>query len=79
MVKCSIQNLRLHFGYFSYINEESNKKYTRKHKTVLRAIRELKCSEEFRGEDYFQALTYTYNMRIIIDTRRRRNENKRPY
>ena len=42
---------------FSYFSEEDGKQYTRKHKAVLRAIRELKCSEEFRGE-HFSPSTY---------------------
>lgn len=37
---------------FTYFDEENNKQYTREHKSVLRAIRELKCSEEFRGEHF---------------------------
>lgn len=37
---------------FTYIDEESHKKYIREHKYVLRAIREMKCSEEFRGDHY---------------------------
>lgn len=42
---------------FSYFSEEDNKQYTREHKAVLRAIRDLKCSEEFRGE-HFSPSTY---------------------
>lgn len=42
---------------FTYTDEESNKKYTREHKAVLRAIRDLKCSVEFRGE-HFSPSTY---------------------
>lgn len=37
---------------FTYFDEDNNKQYTREHKSVLRAIRELKCSEEFRGEHF---------------------------
>lgn len=43
---------------FTYIDEETNKKYTREHKSILRAIRELKCSEKFRGE-HFAPSEYT--------------------
>lgn len=42
---------------FSYFSEEENRQYTREHKAVLRAIRELKCSEDFRGE-HFSPSTY---------------------
>lgn len=37
---------------FTYFDEESGKEYVREHKAILRAIRELNCSEEFRGEHY---------------------------
>jgi len=37
---------------FTYVDEENQKEYVREHKAVLRAIRELKCSDEFRGEHY---------------------------
>lgn len=37
---------------FTYTDEENHKEYVREHKYVLRAIRELKCSDEFRGEHY---------------------------
>ena len=37
---------------FTYYDEESGRQYTREHKAVLRAIRDLKCSEKFRGEHY---------------------------
>lgn len=37
---------------FTYFDEENQKEYVREHKAVLRAIRDLKCSEEFRGEHY---------------------------
>lgn len=37
---------------FTYFDEESQENYTREHKAVLRAIRNLKCSEEFRGEHF---------------------------
>lgn len=42
---------------FTYLDEESQKEYKREHKAVLRAIRELKCSDEFRGE-HFSPSTY---------------------
>lgn len=37
---------------FTYYSEEEDKQYTREHKAVLRAIRELKCSDEFRSEHF---------------------------
>lgn len=37
---------------FTYVDEETQKEYICEHKSVLRSIRELKCSEEFRGEHY---------------------------
>lgn len=37
---------------FTYFDEENNRQYIREHKAILRAIRELKCSEEFRGEHF---------------------------
>jgi len=37
---------------FTYYDENTQKQYTREHKAVLRAIRELNCSEKFRGEHY---------------------------
>lgn len=37
---------------FTYFDEDGRKEYVREHKYVLRAIRELKCSEEFRGEHF---------------------------
>ena len=37
---------------FTYFNEEENKQYTREHKSILRAIRELNCSDKFRGEHF---------------------------
>lgn len=37
---------------FTYYDEETDKHYKREHKAVLRAIRELKCSEKFRGEHF---------------------------
>lgn len=37
---------------FTYFDEESNREYVREHKAILRAIRELKCSEEFRSEHF---------------------------
>lgn len=37
---------------FTYFSEEENKKYVREHKAILRAIRELNCSEKFRGEHF---------------------------
>lgn len=43
---------------FTYYDEENKKEYTREHKAVLRAIRELRCSEEFRGE-HFSPSNYT--------------------
>lgn len=42
---------------FTYFDEESQREYLREHKAVLRAIRELKCSDEFRGE-HFSPSTY---------------------
>lgn len=36
---------------FTYYDEEG-KHYKREHKAVMRAIRELKCSERFRGENF---------------------------
>ena len=32
--------------------KDEQKEYAREHKAVLRAIRELKCSDEFRGEHF---------------------------
>lgn len=43
---------------FTYYDEEKQKNYIREHKAVLRSIRELKCSEKFRGE-HFSPSTYT--------------------
>lgn len=43
---------------FSYVDEETGKSYLREHKAVLRAIRELNCSEKFRGE-HFSPSNYT--------------------
>lgn len=43
---------------FTYFDEDTGKQYTREHKAVLRAIRELKCSEKFRGE-HFSPSNYT--------------------
>ena len=43
---------------FTYFDEESGRQYIREHKAILRAIRELKCSEEFRGE-HFSPSDYT--------------------
>lgn len=37
---------------FTYFSEDDQKQYTREHKAILRAIRELKCSTEFRGEHF---------------------------
>lgn len=37
---------------FTYVDEQTGKEHKREHKAVLRAIRELKCSDEFRGEHY---------------------------
>lgn len=37
---------------FTYYDEEKGEHYTREHKYILRAIRELKCSEKFRGEHF---------------------------
>lgn len=37
---------------FTYYDEETGKSYCREHKAVMRAIRDLKCSDEFRGENY---------------------------
>lgn len=37
---------------FTYTDEETGKSYLREHKAVMRAIRELKCSDDFRGEHY---------------------------
>lgn len=37
---------------FTYYDEKENRQYTREHKAVMRSIRELNCSEEFRGEHY---------------------------
>lgn len=37
---------------FTYFDEESGKEYVREHKAILRAIRALNCSEEFRSEHY---------------------------
>lgn len=37
---------------FTYFDEEEGKQYTREHKSILRAIREMKCSDKFRGEHY---------------------------
>lgn len=37
---------------FTYLEESTGKQYTREHKEVLRIIRELKCSDEFRGDHY---------------------------
>lgn len=37
---------------FTYFSEEEQREYVREHKAILRAIRELKCSDEFRGEHY---------------------------
>lgn len=42
---------------FTYVDEENNKSWVREHKAVLRGIRELKCSDEFRGE-HFSPSTY---------------------
>ncbi len=42
---------------FTYYDEENKREYTREHKAVLRAIRELKCSDKFRGE-HFSPSTY---------------------
>lgn len=42
---------------FTYYDEENEREYAREHKAVLRAIRELKCSDEFRGE-HFSPSTY---------------------
>ena len=39
------------------VDEENNKSWVREHRAVLRGIRELKCSHEFRGE-YFSQSTY---------------------
>ena len=43
---------------FTYYDEENDKYYTREHKAILRAIRELRCSEEFHGE-HFSPSNYT--------------------
>lgn len=43
---------------FTYFEEENQREYAREHKAVLRAIRELKCSDIFRGE-HFSPSTYT--------------------
>lgn len=43
---------------FTYYDDEESKQYTREHKSILRAIRELKCSEKFRGE-HFAPSEYT--------------------
>ncbi|MFG6383491.1 MAG: Rha family transcriptional regulator [Lachnospiraceae bacterium] len=43
---------------FTYFEEENQREYVREHKAVLRAIRELKCSDTFRGE-HFSPSTYT--------------------
>ncbi len=43
---------------FTYFDEEENRQYTREHKSILRAIRELKCSDKFRGE-HFTPSEYT--------------------
>lgn len=37
---------------FTYFSEEDQREYVREHKAILRAIRELRCSKEFRGEHY---------------------------
>lgn len=37
---------------FTYFSEEDHREYRREHKEILRTIRELKCSEEFRGDHY---------------------------
>lgn len=37
---------------FTYFDEDEQKEYAREHKAVLRAIRELKCSDEFHGEHF---------------------------
>lgn len=37
---------------FTYFDEETGKQYSREHKSIMRAIRDLKCSEEFRGENF---------------------------
>lgn len=37
---------------FTYFDEEENKNYVREHKAVMRSVREIKCSDEFRGENY---------------------------
>lgn len=37
---------------FTYYDEINHKEYVREHKAVLRSIRELKCSDEFRGEHF---------------------------
>lgn len=37
---------------FTYFDEENKRQYIREHKAILRAMRELKCSEEFRGEHF---------------------------
>lgn len=37
---------------FTYFDEEERKQYTREHKAILRAIRELNCSDKFRGEHF---------------------------
>lgn len=37
---------------FTYFDEENNKQYVREHKAILRAIRDLRCSEEFRSEHF---------------------------
>jgi len=36
---------------FTY-EDENGRKYTREHKAILRAIRELNCSDKFRGEHF---------------------------
>ncbi len=43
---------------FTYFDETDQKNYVREHKAILRAIRELKCSEDFRGE-HFSPSNYT--------------------
>ena len=37
---------------FTYLEESTGKQYTREHNEILRTIRELKCSDEFRGDHY---------------------------
>lgn len=53
---------------FTYFDEEERKQYTREHKSILRAIRELKCSDKFRGEHFAPS---EYSNRPFLRLKRR--------